>query len=135
MVEVVVVALGSNLGDRAQHLAAARAALAGLPGTRVLQVSTVEETAPLGGLDQPAYLNQVAQVETELEPRALLEACQAIERAEGRTRGARWASRSLDIDIIQFGRRHVDEPGLTIPHPELPNRDFWQRGLAEVQTP
>lgn len=89
MVEVVVVALGSNLGDRAQHLAAARAALAGLPGTRVLQVSTVEETAPLGGLDQPAYLNQVAQVETELEPRALLEACQAIERAEGRTRGAR----------------------------------------------
>jgi 2-amino-4-hydroxy-6-hydroxymethyldihydropteridine diphosphokinase len=135
VVEVVVVALGSNLGDRAQHLAAARAALAGLPGTRVLQVSTVEETAPLGGLDQPAYLNQVAQVETELEPRALLEACQAIERAEGRTRGARWASRSLDIDIIQFGRRHVDEPGLTIPHPELPNRDFWQRGLAEVQTP
>ncbi|TFG45439.1 MAG: 2-amino-4-hydroxy-6-hydroxymethyldihydropteridine diphosphokinase [Gemmatimonadales bacterium] len=135
MVEVVVVALGSNLGDRAQHLAAARAALAGLPGTRVLQVSTMEETAPLGGLDQPAYLNQVAQVETELEPRSLLEACQAIERAEGRTRGARWASRSLDIDIIQFGRRHVDEPGLTIPHPELPNRDFWQRGLAEVQTP
>ena len=94
MLEVVAIALGSNLGDRAAHLGAARRALAALPGTRVLRVSTVEETAPLGGLDQPAYLNQVALVETSLEPRALLEACQAIERAEGRTRGARWASRS-----------------------------------------
>jgi len=129
------VALGSNLGDRARHLAAARAALAGLPGTRVLRLSTVEETAPLGGMDQPAYLNQVALLETDLEPRALLNACQVIEREEGRTRGARWASRSLDIDIIQFGQRRVAEPGLTIPHPELPHRDFWQRGLAEVQTP
>jgi 2-amino-4-hydroxy-6-hydroxymethyldihydropteridine diphosphokinase len=133
--EVAVVALGSNLGDRARHLAAACAALGRLPGTRLLRVSTVEETAPLGGLDQPSYLNQVALLETDLEPRALLEACQAIERAEGRLRGARWASRSLDIDIIQFGQRRVAEPGLTIPHPELPNRDFWQRGLAEVQTP
>ena len=135
MAEVVAVALGSNLGDRAGHLATARAALAALPTTRLVRASTVEETAPLGGLDQPAYLNQVALLETELDPRALLEACQAIERAEGRDRGKRWASRSLDLDIIQFGRRIVAEPGLTIPHPELPNRDFWQRGLAEVQIP
>ena len=133
--EVVAVALGSNLGDRAGHLATARAALAALPATRVLRASTVEETDPLGGLDQPAYLNQVALLETELDPRTLLEACQAIERAAGRVRGERWASRSLDLDIIQFGRRIVAEPGLTIPHPELPNRDFWQRGLAEVQIP
>lgn len=133
MAEVVAIALGSNLGDRAGHLAAARAALAALPGTRVLRTSTVEETAPLGGLDQPAYLNQVVLVETTLEPQALLEACHAIERAEGRTRGTRWASRSLDLDIIRYGRRTVAEPGLTIPHPELPHRDFWQRGLAEVE--
>ena len=125
-------ALGSNLGDRAHHLAEARAALAVLPGTRVLGASSVEETSPLGGLDQPAYLNQVVLLETELEPRALLESCQAIELAAGRVRGARWASRTLDLDIIQYGRRRVAEPGLTIPHPELPNRDFWQRGLAEV---
>ncbi|HRZ09272.1 MAG TPA: 2-amino-4-hydroxy-6-hydroxymethyldihydropteridine diphosphokinase [Gemmatimonadales bacterium] len=131
---MAAIALGSNLGDRAAHFAAARRALAALPGTRLLRTSTVEETAPLGGLDQPAYLNQVALVETSLEPRALLEACQAIERAEGRTRGARWASRSLDLDIIRYGRRMVAEPGLTIPHPELPNRDFWQRGLAEIET-
>jgi 2-amino-4-hydroxy-6-hydroxymethyldihydropteridine diphosphokinase len=132
--EAAVVALGSNLGDRAAHLAAARAALGALPATRLVRASTVEETAPLGGLDQPPYLNQVVLLETGLEPRALLQACQAIERAEGRVRGARWASRSLDLDIIQFGNRTVAEPGLTIPHPELPNRDFWQRGLAEVQT-
>jgi 2-amino-4-hydroxy-6-hydroxymethyldihydropteridine diphosphokinase len=133
--EQVAVALGSNLGDRAAHLAAARAALAALPGTRVLRASAVEETAPLGGLDQPAYLNQVVLLETDLEPRALLEACQAVERAEGRVRGERWASRTLDLDIIQFGRRTVAEPGLTIPHPELHHRDFWQRGLAEVHAP
>lgn len=129
------VALGSNLGDRAAHLAAARLALAALPGTRLLGASTVEETAPLGGIDQPAYLNQVVLLDTGLSPRALLDACQSIERAEGRVRGARWASRTLDLDIIAFGRQAVDEPGLTIPHPELPHRDFWQRGLAEVSPP
>ena len=125
-------ALGSNLGSRAGHLAAARAALAALPGTRLLGASTVEETAPLGGLDQPPYLNQVVALDTDLEPRQLLEACQAIERAAGRVRGERWASRTLDLDILEFGERVVAEPGLTIPHPELHHRDFWQRGLAEV---
>lgn len=131
----VAVALGSNLGDRAAHLAAARLALAALPRTSVLRASTVEETAPLGGIDQPPYLNQVVLLETGLSPRALLDACQAIERAEGRVRGRRWASRTLDLDIIAFGQEAVDEPGLTIPHPELPHRDFWQRGLAEVSPP
>ncbi|HEX5004554.1 MAG TPA: 2-amino-4-hydroxy-6-hydroxymethyldihydropteridine diphosphokinase [Gemmatimonadales bacterium] len=135
MSEEVAVALGSNLGDRAGQLAGARAALAALPGTRVVRSSTVEETAPLGGLDQPSYLNQVVLLATDLEPRALLDALQGIERAAGRVRGERWASRVLDLDIIQFGRRTVAEPGLTIPHPELPNRAFWQRGLAEVQQP
>lgn len=127
-------ALGSNLGDRAGHLAGARTALAALPGTRVVRASTVEETAPLGGLDQPPYLNQVVLLETDLEPRALLAACQAIEQAAGRIRGARWASRTLDLDILEFGQRAVAEPGLTIPHPELHHRAFWQRGLAEVHT-
>ena len=135
MGELAAVGLGSNLGDRARFLADARTALDRLPGTRLVGASTIEETAPLGGLDQPPYLNQVVLVETALEPRALLEACQAIERAEGRTRGERWASRPLDLDILQYGRRRVAEPGLTIPHPELPHRDFWQRGLAEVQNP
>jgi 2-amino-4-hydroxy-6-hydroxymethyldihydropteridine diphosphokinase len=132
--EPAYVALGSNLGDRAAHLAAARAALEALPGTRVVATSAVEETAPLGGKTQPAYLNQMVLLETRLEPRALLEACQAIERAEGRVRTERWASRTLDVDIVRFGRRRVAEPDLIIPHPELANRDFWQRELAELQS-
>lgn len=130
--ERVAVALGSNLGDRAAHLASARAALAGLPETRVVAASAIEETAPLGGLPQPSYLNQMVLLETTLTPRALLEACQAIERAAGRVRGERWASRIIDLDIVRFGDRAVAEPGLTLPHPELPHRVFWQRELAEV---
>ena len=130
--ERVAVALGSNLGDRAAHLATARAALAALPETRVIAVSTIEETAPLGALPQPSYLNQMVLLETTLTPRALLDACQAIERAAGRIRGERWASRIIDLDIVRFGDRAVAEPGLTLPHPELPHRAFWQRELAEV---
>jgi len=128
----VAVALGSNLGDRAAHLATARAALAALPETRVIAVSTIEETAPLGALPQPSYLNQMVLLETTLTPRALLDACQAIERAAGRMRGERWASRIIDLDIVRFGDRAVAEPGLTLPHPELPHRAFCQRELAEV---
>jgi 2-amino-4-hydroxy-6-hydroxymethyldihydropteridine diphosphokinase len=128
----VAVALGSNLGDRAAHLATARAALAALPETRVIAASAIEATAPLGGIQQPAYLNQMVLLETALTPRALLEACQAIERAAGRIRGERWASRIIDLDIVRFGDRVVAESGLTLPHPELPHRAFWQRELAEV---
>jgi 2-amino-4-hydroxy-6-hydroxymethyldihydropteridine diphosphokinase len=134
LAQPVYVALGSNLGDRAAHLAAARAALDALPGTRIVAASAVEETAPLGGKAQPAYLNQMVLLETRLEPRALLEACQAIERAEGRVRTERWGSRTLDVDIVRFGERRVAEPDLIIPHPELANRDFWQRELAELQS-
>lgn len=128
------VALGSNLGDRRAHLEEARGALARLPGTSVLAVSTVEETQPLGGRDQPAYLNQMVVLATALEPRTLLEECQRIERAAGRVRRPddRWASRTLDIDIVRFGNRTVAEPGLTIPHPRLAERSFWLRELEEL---
>ena len=78
------VALGSNLGDRDGHLAAARDALARLPGTTLIGASAVEETAPLAGMTQPAYLNQMVALDTRLSPRELLEACQAIEREQAR---------------------------------------------------
>ena len=131
--EQAFIALGSNLGDRRAHLESARAALAGLPGTRLVAASAVEETAPLGGMTQPPYLNQMVLLETRLSPRELLEACQEIERAEGRVRSERWGARTLDLDIVRYGRRRVAEPGLIIPHPELPNRDFWLRELAELE--
>jgi 2-amino-4-hydroxy-6-hydroxymethyldihydropteridine diphosphokinase len=131
--ERAYVALGSNLGDRAGHLAAARAALAALPRTRVVAESGVEETAPLGGMEQPGYLNQMVLLETALEPRALLAACQAIERSRGRVRGEHWGARTLDLDIVRYGHRRIAEPDLIIPHPELFNRDFWVRELAELE--
>ena len=132
MPETAAVALGSNLGDRAAILARARAAIAALPLTRLVAASTVEETAPLGPAPQGPYLNQMLLLETALEPRALLEALLAVERAEGRERGARWAPRTLDCDIVLYGERRVDEHGLVIPHPELPHRDFWRRELEEL---
>jgi 2-amino-4-hydroxy-6-hydroxymethyldihydropteridine diphosphokinase len=128
------VALGSNLGDRAAHLRAGCEALGALPGTRLVAASIVEETAPLAGMDQPPYLNQMVLLETTIEPRALLQACQAIERREGRQRAERWGARTLDLDIVRFGNRQVRESDLIIPHPELPNRDFWRRELAEIES-
>ena len=103
--ERVYVALGSNLGDRSAQLQRARQALAALPGTTLIATSSVEETAPLAGMDQPPYLNQMVLLETALTPRALLEAGQAIEQGAGRVRTARWGPRTLDIDIVRFGDR------------------------------
>ncbi len=132
--ERAYVALGSNLGDRTAHLQRAREALSALPETELLAVSSIEETAPLGGMQQPSYLNQMVLLDTALEPRALLERCQAIERQEGRTRTERWGARTLDLDIVRFGDRQVCEEDLIIPHPELANRDFWRRELAELSS-
>lgn len=133
--ERVYVALGSNVGDRAAHLAHARARLGALPGTRLVAASRVEETAPLGPVPQGPYLNQMVLLETTLTPTALLAHCLAIEAERGRIRrGAeRWGPRTLDLDIVRFGARAVRDPGLSIPHPELGNRDFWRREIAELE--
>ncbi len=132
--ERVYVALGSNVGDRAAHLAYARARLAALPGTRLLDQSRVEETAPLGPVPQGAYLNQMVLLDTRLEPAELLVRLHAIESERGRERqpAVRWGPRTLDLDIVRFGDRVMREPTLVVPHPELPNRPFWQRELAEL---
>lgn len=126
------VALGSNLGDRGGALALARRRLAALPGTTLAAVSAVEETAPLGDLPQPAYLNQMVALDTALSPEQLFDGLLAIEREAGRERSGRWAPRTLDLDIVLFegGERH--DAGLTIPHPGLPDRGFWQRELQEL---
>ena len=125
-------ALGSNIGDRDAHLAHARERLGGLPDTRMVAASRVEETAPLGPVAQGPYLNQMVLLETSLSPADLLAQCRAIEAERGRERRERWGPRTLDIDIVRYGARIVREPELTIPHPELPNRDFWQREIAEL---
>ena len=132
-VQCAYIALGSNLGDRAGFLARARERLAALPGSRIVAASSVEETAPLGGRQQPTYLNQMVLLETSLAPRELMDACLDIERAAGRTREERWGSRTLDIDIVRFGNRTVDEQGLKIPHPGLGAREFWIREIDEIE--
>ena len=134
MRDVAFIALGSNLGDRAGYLALARERLAALPRSRLRAVSSIEETAPLGPIAQGAYLNQIAAVETDLDPAELLDALLEIERAAGRTRGVRWGPRTLDLDIVLFERQRVDTGRLVVPHPELGRRDFWQRGLAELRS-
>lgn len=130
--ERVYVALGSNLGDRAGHLAHARMRLAALPGTALVAASVIEETAPLGPVPQGAYLNQMVLLETTLAPEELLRHAQLIEQERGRERGVRWGPRTLDLDIVRFGDRIVQSPGLTLPHPQLDARDFWQREVAQL---
>jgi 2-amino-4-hydroxy-6-hydroxymethyldihydropteridine diphosphokinase len=126
------VALGSNLGDRMAILADARAALARLPTTRIVGESSIEETEPLGPVAQPRFLNQMLALETSLSPRELLEHLLAIEQAAGRTRDVRWGPRTLDLDIVRYANQTVSDPDLRVPHPELSNRPFWQRELAEL---
>ena len=130
---IAYVALGSNLGDREALLRAGRQGIAALPGTRVLAASAVEHTAPLGPVPQGAYLNMMVAAETTLAPEALLDGLLAVERANGRTRdGVRWGPRTLDLDLVLYGDERIATPRLTVPHPELPNRSFWQRELAAL---
>jgi 2-amino-4-hydroxy-6-hydroxymethyldihydropteridine diphosphokinase len=128
------VSLGSNLGDRAGRLAAAREALAALPGTSLVAASRVYETAPQDLTDQPSFLNQVVCLDTALEPLPLLRACQAIEDAAGRVRGLRFGPRTLDVDILLVEGVERDDPELTLPHPRLWQRAFVLVPLAEVWT-
>ncbi|MGH7560097.1 MAG: 2-amino-4-hydroxy-6-hydroxymethyldihydropteridine diphosphokinase [Gemmatimonadales bacterium] len=127
------VALGSNLGDRAAHLAFARRRLASLPDSRLRGASMVEETPPLGDRLQPRYLNQMVAVDTTLPPAALLVACHEIEREAGRERRERWAPRTLDLDLVAYGDLQLDTGDLRLPHPGLADRSFWQRELDELR--
>ena len=129
----VWLALGSNLGDRAGYLEAARQALP-VVGITVVRSSPVAETEPVGIRDQPQFLNQVLEVETSLEPRPLLNTVKRIERQLGRTARQRWGPREIDIDILRYNGRTVDEPGLHIPHPELQNRPFLLELLKDIDS-
>jgi 2-amino-4-hydroxy-6-hydroxymethyldihydropteridine diphosphokinase len=120
------------MGDRRAHLARARTALAALPASRIVAISSVEETAPIGDVPQDPYLNQMVALETSLSPRALLDALHVIEAAAGRVREVRWGPRTLDLDIVKFAGQEVHEPDLIVPHPQLPHRSFWQRELREL---
>lgn len=127
----VYLGLGSNLGDRERHLREALVGLAGR-GFTLVRLSALYETEPVGGPPQGPYLNAVAGGRTALAPRPLLEACLDVERERGRERRERWAARTLDVDLLLYGGRCVDEPGLRVPHPRLHERRFVLEPLAEI---
>jgi 2-amino-4-hydroxy-6-hydroxymethyldihydropteridine diphosphokinase len=123
--------LGSNLGDRLATLRAAVRGLAAVPGLSMWASSRVYRTDPVGP-PQPEYLNAVLAVETTLDPRQLLEALLALERSMGRIRRERWGPRTLDVDLLTYGRSVIDEPGLVVPHPRMHERAFVLVPLLEL---
>ena len=121
------VGLGANLGDRERAIRRA-AELIG-----AARLSRIRETEPWGFADQPPFLNAVAQLETDLAPRELLDLLLAVERELGRTRiGPRYGPRTIDLDLLLYGDEVVDEPGLRVPHPRLHERRFVLEPLAEL---
>ena len=128
------IALGSNLGDRAGYLAFAREQLAVHGDVTIMAVSDIDETSPLGGLEQPAYLNQMVVVRTGLEAAELLSACHDVERLAGRRRSTKWCSRTLDLDLVMYGNVMCDLPNLVLPHPGLRDRPFWASEIARMES-
>jgi 2-amino-4-hydroxy-6-hydroxymethyldihydropteridine diphosphokinase len=128
------VAFGSNLGDREATIRSALAALADADGVEVAGVSSLEETDPVGYLDQPRFLNGAVELRTELSPRDLLELLLAVEARFGRDRAAVPAGgpRTLDLDLLLYENEKIEEPGLILPHPRLHERAFVLRPLAEL---
>lgn len=128
----VHLSLGGNLGDPAKSMGAALRLLDAAEDTRVAAVSSLYRTPPWGKLDQPDFLNAAAEIVTGLTPRALLALCLDAERKLKRVRQERWGPRLIDIDILTFGDRVIDEPGLEVPHPRMLERAFVLAPLAEI---
>lgn len=131
---IAAIGIGSNLGARHATIHAGVRDLDRVPGVRVLRLSPIIETDPVGPEGQGPYLNACVLVETTLEPRALLDAMLTIERTHGRdrTREQRWGSRTLDLDLLVFGDNVIDEPGLTVPHPRIAERAFVLLPLGAI---
>ena len=134
------IALGSNLEDPEAQVRRGFEEIAKLPQTQLIARSKLYRTAPVGYADQPDFINACALVETELDPRALLESLLSIERAHHRVRTIPNGPRTLDLDLILYGDLVMSEPGLTIPHPRarerqfvlMPLRDVWPDGVDQL---
>ena len=129
---VAYIGLGANVGPREVTLLRAVDLLAEEDDVEVLAVSQLRETDPVGIVDQPRFLNGVAQIGTSLPPRALLELLLRIEQSLGRVREERWGPRTVDLDLLVYGDEIVDAPGLRVPHPHLHERRFALEPLAEL---
>lgn len=124
------IGLGSNLGDKAGNIERAVDRIRQLGD--ITAVSTIYQTAPIGGPDQPAYYNAVVLLDTDLEPRALLDGLLDIEQGQGRQRKERWGPRIIDLDVLLYGDEEIDQPGLIVPHPRMTERRFVLEPLLEV---
>jgi 2-amino-4-hydroxy-6-hydroxymethyldihydropteridine diphosphokinase len=131
--ERVFIGLGTNIGaDLERNLRQALEAIGTLPETELVRVSSFLSTQPWGATDQPRFLNAVAELRTRLEPLPLLAALKQLESQLGRVPSYRWGPRAIDFDIILYGKRVVDLPGLRIPHPRYRERDFVMTPLREI---
>jgi 2-amino-4-hydroxy-6-hydroxymethyldihydropteridine diphosphokinase len=127
------IGMGSNLGDREAWCRAAGERLTRLPGTRVVRVSPLLETAAAEGAEGGPFLNGVTEIETDLSPRELLRELRAIEVALGRSaEHPRGDARTIDLDLLLYGGLHLEEPGLVIPHPRMAARRFVLQPLASL---
>lgn len=127
------IALGSNLDQPQQQVRAALSALDAIPGIRLLRASSLYRTVPVGYLDQPDFINAVAELDTELAPLALLDALMQLEERFGRVRSFRNAPRVLDLDLLMVEGVVLDSERLTLPHPRMHERAFVLAPLAELQ--
>jgi len=126
------IAIGSNLGDRQENIKGAIEKLQDTEGVNVTKVSPIYETDPVGGPRQPKYLNGVIEIETDLEPKALLSIIRGIENRFGRKRLVRYGPRTIDLDILTYGDKKIDEPDLKIPHPKMNEREFVLKPLRDL---
>jgi 2-amino-4-hydroxy-6-hydroxymethyldihydropteridine diphosphokinase len=124
--------LGSNLGDRFWNLSDAVKHLGGVNAIRLMAVSPVYETDPVGDPDQPKFLNAVLEIDTEFDPMNLLKTCLEIEREMGRVRTRQWESRIIDIDVLLCDDEVISTKELIVPHPFLHEREFVLRPLADI---
>ena len=127
------IGLGSNLGERETLIRLALDDLARLPETQLVRASSLYDTEPVGEVDQPNFLNAVAQIETGLPPQRLLWNLRLIEKRLGRVRTQRWGPRTMDLDLLLYGDELIEEPGLVVPHPELTRRSFVLVPLVELE--
>ena len=134
-----VIAMGSNLGDRMDYLQGGLDGLFDTPRITFLAVSPVYQTTPVGGPEQPDYLNAVVIAQTSMPARAVLERCLSLEDAFGRVRDELWGPRTLDLDLIIYGDEMSNTPGLTLPHPRAHERAFvlapWHDADPQAQLP
>ncbi|MDD4955254.1 MAG: 2-amino-4-hydroxy-6-hydroxymethyldihydropteridine diphosphokinase [Candidatus Omnitrophica bacterium] len=130
----VYIAIGSNLGDRLENIKSAIAELKNVSGITVEKISSIIETAPAGGPPQGKYLNGVIKIKTEILPRALLNILQNIEHRLGRKRKIKNGPRTIDLDMLLYGDSSINEPGLSVPHPRMLEREFVMQPLLEIES-